>query len=105
MEGAHDQTTLQLVDQALTDRATLLQSELDRVTKLQAVVTAMQAGDKPAIQAARDAAKTSMEAVVASAKIFSQDVRKIREHLRSVQREGRPTPPSSGATPATTVNE
>ena len=48
MEGRHDPATLQLLDQALTDRTTLLQAELDRVAKAQALVTAIQGGDRAA---------------------------------------------------------
>jgi hypothetical protein len=87
MEGAHDPAMLKLADKALADRATLLQSELDRVTKLRALVTAIQSGDKAALGMAREDVKTSMEAMVANAKIFLQDVNAIREHLRPPRRQ------------------
>jgi hypothetical protein len=103
MEGVHDPATLELVAKALTDRTTLLKSELDRVAKFQALVTALQAGDKAAVETAKEAVRTSTGMVVANAKAFSQDCKAIREHL---QRHGRPPlPPSTGATPGTTGKE
>jgi len=102
LEGMHDPTTLQLVTQALTDRTALLQSDLNRVTQLQAFVTAVQGGDRTAIQAAREAVRTATEAVVARARTFSEDCRAIREHLQSVPHPGRRQPPNFGGTPATT---
>jgi hypothetical protein len=104
MEGAHDPETLQLVSQALTDRTTLLQSELNRVAQLQALVTALQGGDKAAIQAARETLKTATETVVANAKTFAQDCKAIREHLQSIPHEGWRPRQGSGGTPGTTAN-
>ncbi len=102
MEGMHDPTTLQLVTQALTDRTAVLQADLNRVTQLQALVTAIQGGNRAAIQAAREAVKTATEAVVANAKTFSEDCRAIREHLQSMPHPGRRVPPGTGGTPAGT---
>ena len=107
MEGMHDPATLALLTKALTDRTTLLNSQLDHVTKLQAVVTAMQGGDKAAIKTAREAAKSSMETVEANAKILSEDCQAIREHLKSAPHPGlgrQRTPPGSGSTPGATSN-
>ena len=92
LEGVHDPTTLQLLNQALTDRTALLQSDLNRVAQLQALVTAIQGGNRAAIQAAREAVKTATEAVVAKAKTFSEDCRVIREHLQSQPRPERRQP-------------
>jgi hypothetical protein len=102
MEGMHDPATLQLVTQALTDRTTQLQADLNRVTQLQALVTAIQGGNKAAIQAARETVKTATEAVITDAKTFSEDCRAIREHLQSLPHPGRRLPPGTGATPAGT---
>ena len=101
-EGMHDAVTLQLVSQALTDRTTLLQSELNRVSQLQALVTAIQGGNAAAIREARQAVKTATETVVANAKTFSEDCRAILEHLRTVRPQGRRQQQGSGAAPATT---
>ena len=98
MEGAHDPATLPLLTKALTDRTTLLQSELDRVAKLQALVPAIQGADKAAIKTAREAVKASTETVVASAKTFSEDCKAIREHLKSMPRHERHTGPTPDAT-------
>ena len=100
MEGMHDPVTLQLVSQALTDRTAELQSEINRVAQLQALVTAIQGGNRAAIQAARAAVRTATETVEANAKTFCEDCRAIWEHLRSVQHPGRRQPPGSGGTPA-----
>jgi hypothetical protein len=101
MEGMHDPTTLQLVSQALTDRTAVLQSELNRVAQLQALVAAIQGGNRAAIQAAREAVRTATETVEANAKTFSEECRAIREHLQSVPHPGRRQPPGSGGTPTT----
>jgi len=100
MEGMHDPTTLQLVSQALTDRTAVLQAELNRVAQLQALVTAIQGGNRAAIQAARAAVRTATETVEADAKTFSEDCRAIYEHLRSVPHPGRRQPPGSSQPPA-----
>jgi len=99
MEAKRDPAVLPLVTQALTDRTTLLQAELDHVSKLQAVVTAIQGGDKEAIKTAREAAKASVETVFADAKIFNKDCKAIREqlHLEHPGHGGQPMP-----APATT---
>jgi hypothetical protein len=101
-EGMHDATTLQLLSQALTDRTTLLQSELNRVSQLQALVAAIQGGNGPAIREARQAVRTATESVVANARKFSEDCRAILEHLRSLHPEGRRQPPTTGAAPGAT---
>lgn len=101
-EGMHDAATLQLVSQALTDRTTVLQSELNRVSQLQALVAAIQGGNGAAIREARQAVRTVTETVVANAKKFSEDCRAILEHLQSVHPEGRRQLQGAGAAPATT---
>jgi Lhr-like helicase len=101
-EGMHDATTLQLVSQALTDRTTLLESELNRVSKLQALVTAIQGGNRTAIQEARQAVRTATQTVVANANTFSQDCRAIRERLQSLPHTGHRESPQSGGANATT---
>jgi hypothetical protein len=105
MEGIHDPALLPLISKALTDRTTLLQSELDHVAKLQALVTAIQSGDKTAIQTAREAAKASLETVVANAKILSEDCKAIREAMPHREHHERHTTPGSGSTPAATGND
>jgi len=102
LESKHDPETLKLLDQALTDRTTMLQAELDRTTKAVAYVKAMRGGDKAAIQETKDALKGSLETVAAAAKTFSADCWAIREHLRSMREdEGKRAHGSSGA-PAVT---
>jgi len=87
-----------LVSQALTDRAALLQSELARITQLQALLTAIQGGDKAAIQAAHEALKTSSETVEANRKTFREACRAIREAMPRREHHERHTAPASGTT-------
>jgi hypothetical protein len=96
IEGMHDLTTLQLLSQALTDRTTLLQSELNRVSQLQALVAAIQGGNAAAIRQARQAVRAATETVVANARIFSQACNAIRERLESLPHPERHHPPATG---------
>jgi hypothetical protein len=102
VEGMHDATTLQLVSQALTDRTTLLQSELNRVSQLQALVTAIQGGNQAAVREARQAVRTATRTVVANAKTFSEDCRASRERLQSLPHSGHHGSPQSGGAHGTT---
>jgi len=100
LESKHDPETLKLLDQALADRTTMLQAELDRTSKAGAYVKAMKSGDKAATDAAKEALKASAQTVLADAKTFSADCMAIREHLQSL--EPPHTRPSSAGAPAAT---
>ncbi|MGD1000202.1 MAG: hypothetical protein ABSA67_05830 [Candidatus Brocadiia bacterium] len=81
-DAAQNPALVPLLNQALTDRTTLLQSEIARVAQLQALLTAIQGGNKAAIQSAREALRTASETVEANMKTFREDCRAIREHMR-----------------------
>lgn len=99
-EGEHDAATWPLVTKALADRTTMLQAELNRVSKLEALLTAFQGGDKNAIQAARQDVKTATETVAAAAKTFMEDAGGIRDHLKS-EHGAQPGATTTTAPPAT----
>lgn len=81
-EAAQNPALAPLISQALTDRTALLQAEIARVAQLQALLTAVQGGNKATIPAAREAVKTATETVEANMKTFREDCRAIREHIR-----------------------
>ncbi len=70
MESKHDPETLKLVTNALADRKAMLNGELERMQKMEAVVKAMKSEDKAELQQAREALKGTMEELVAKAKAF-----------------------------------
>ena len=81
-EAAQNSALVPLVNQALTDRTTLLQSELNRVAQLQALLTAVQGGNKAAIESAREAVRTASQTVETNMRAFREDCTAIREKIR-----------------------
>jgi len=76
-----DPATRPLMLKAFADRKVMLQTELERVTKLEALHTAVQEADRNAIERARENLKGSNEAVLAAAKAFIADFEAIHHTL------------------------
>jgi hypothetical protein len=95
MESQHDPVTVKLLQKALADRKAFLHAEIERAEKQEAVVKAMESGNKEEIQKAREDLKDSKDEVVAKAKAFTADFKTIRDHL-GIKMAG-PRPPTEKA--------